>query len=154
MEAAIINPFLESTINLFQEMFQIPVKPGQTFLMDNFVGHRWEISGLLGITGDSRGVIAIRFHKKLVDKLLVQSNIAVANEEEREAVADAMVGEFVNIISGNSLSKLEGKHLEISPPITILGENHRIAWPKIAPVICIPFHSLAGDFEVDVCFAT
>ena len=120
--------------------------------MDNMLGHRWEISGLIAITGDTRGVVAIRLHHRLVDKLLEKSGVTVTEDDERSEIINGMVGELINIVSGNAISEIEGYQLDISVPVIVQGENHTIGWPKIAPVISIPFRTVAGDFEVSVCF--
>nr|MCR4953045.1 chemotaxis protein CheX [Treponema sp.] len=70
MEAKIINAFLTEGINAFQSMFGIKPESKEPHLLDIHAGHPWEISGLLGITGDFRGVVAFRLHKTLAGKML------------------------------------------------------------------------------------
>lgn len=152
MDANIINPFLAATMNLFKEMFGIEATAGKPFIMDNFLSHKWEITGVLGLTGQAKGVVAIRLHSLFVNRLLEKSGVTFETEAEREELIDAMVGELVNIVSGNAIGQLIGYDLDISVPLTIQGANHRIAWPKIAPVMCVPFRTPSGDFEIDVCF--
>lgn len=152
MDAKIINPFLSATLNLFQTMFGIEATAGKPFVMDHFLSHKWEITGVLGITGQAKGIVAIRLHSLFVNKLLEKSGVCYETKKEREELIDAMVGELVNIISGNAIGVLSDYDLDISVPLTIQGINHRIAWPKIAPVICVPFRTPVGEFEMDVCF--
>jgi chemotaxis protein CheX len=153
MDANIINPFLEATVNMFKQMFDLEAIHGKPFVLDNLVGHRWEISGTLGLTGDAKGVVVIRMHHLLTTRLLEKSGISVNDEEERREILNGMVGELVNVISGNAIGMIEGKNLDISPPMVIQGENHRISWPRIAPVVCVPFRTASGDFEVAVCMS-
>jgi chemotaxis protein CheX len=152
MNVKIINPFLAATTNMLKQMFSLDASPGAPYIMDNMIGHRWEISGLIAITGDTRGVVAIRLHHVLVDKLLEKSGVQVTNEDERSEVINGLVGELINIVSGNAIGEINGYSLDISVPMIVQGDNHSIAWPKIAPVVCIPFRTKAGDFEVAVCF--
>jgi len=133
-------------------MFGLESEVGAPYVLDNLLGHRWEISGLIAITGDTRGIVAIRLHSILVNKLLEKSGVTSANEEERLETINSLIGELVNIISGNAIGNIEGYNLDISVPVIVQGENHRIAWPKIAPVVCVPFRTKAGDFEIAVCF--
>lgn len=151
MNAAIINPFLSSTLDLFKEMFAIEASAAAPYILNEQQNHRWEISGILGITGDCQGILAFRLPRMLADKLLEKSGVKTATEAERKETVNGMVGELTNIISGNASSKFDNITIDISPPVVILGENHQIAWPKIAPVIAIPFTSTHGPFEVDVC---
>jgi len=152
MDANIINPFLSATMNLFSSMFGVDATAGKPFVMDNFLSHKWEITGVLGITGIAKGVVAIRMHSLLVNKLLAKSGVTYENEAEKADLIDAMVGELVNIVAGNAIGELSDYDLDISVPLTIQGANHRISWPKIAPVMCVPFRTPMGEFEIDVCF--
>lgn len=152
MNVNIINPFLVATSGMLQSMFGLSCDVGTPYVLDNLLSHRWEISGLIAITGDTRGIIALRLHSVLVNKLLVKSGVEVENEAEREDTINGMIGELVNIVSGNAIGNIEGYNLDISVPVIVQGENHRIAWPKIAPVVCVPFRTSAGDFEIAVCF--
>ena len=74
------------------------------------------------------------------------------SEDERNDVAIGLVSEFTNVISGHAVTALKDYFLDLSPPYTIIGQNHVIAWPKNYPVISIPFTTPYGPFEVDVCF--
>lgn len=152
MNAKIINPFLDSTVGMLKNMFGLSAEAGSPYVLDNLLSHRWEISGLIALTGDTRGVIAIRLHAVLVNKLLEKSGVETGDENERLETINAMVGELVNIVGGNAIGTIEGYNLDISVPVVVQGENHRIAWPKIAPVVCVPFRTSAGDFEIAVCF--
>ncbi len=151
MDVAIINPFLSASLDLFKSMFGIEATPGAAYLLNDQVGHRWEISGVLGITGDYHGIVAFRLPRMLADKLLEKSGVTTANETERADTVNGMIGELTNIISGNASNQFADHSIDISPPVVVLGNNHQISWPKIAPVIGIPFSTPFGPFEVDIC---
>lgn len=152
MDSKIVNPFLKATADMFTNMFQLNATANQPYIMTNFVGHRWEVSGVLGITGDAKGVVAVRFHWRLVNAMLDKSGV-VYSENDRDDMVNSIIGEVVNIASGNAIANIDHYNLDISPPITIQGDNHNISWPRNLPVICIPFRTHEGDFEVDLCFA-
>jgi Predicted inhibitor of MCP methylation, homolog of CheC len=152
MDVTIINPFLSATVNLFENMFGIQAQAGTPYLLGNEQKHRWEISGILGITGDYQGIISFRLPRVLADRMLEKSGIVTADEEERQETVYGMIGEMTNIIAGNASSTIDQVSIDISPPVVVLGENHHIAWPKTMPVIGIPFSSPNGPFEVDICF--
>jgi chemotaxis protein CheX len=152
MDVSIINPFLSSAINLYSNMFGIDVQPGTPYLLGDEIKHRWEISGILGLTGDYQGLVGFRLPRLLADKMLEKSGIKTKSEEERQETVYGMIGELTNIISGNAASAIDHASIDISPPVVIFGENHHIAWPKTIPVVAIPFTSANGPFEVDVCF--
>lgn len=152
MDVKIINPFLSAGLNTFQEMFNIEATNKEPFILKVDVGHQWEISGILGITGDYSGVVAFRLHKVLSYKLLELSGMGDIPEKDRDEMAQQMVSEFVNIVAGNAVSVIKDYNLLVSPPVSITGRNHTIAWPKNYPVIGIPFTTPFGPYEVDVCF--
>ena len=151
MDVKVINAFLTAGINAFKFMFSIDCTNNEPFLMDIKIGHQWEISGILGITGDCKGVVVFRLHKNLAKKMLEMSGLQY-DEDDSEEMSRELVSEFTNIISGNAISAIKDKDLDISPPLTIAGPNHQISWPKTYPVIAIPFSTQYGPFEVDVCF--
>ncbi|THB67600.1 MAG: chemotaxis protein CheX [Spirochaetaceae bacterium] len=151
MQANIINPFLTASIDLFSQMFGVQAEPGSAYVIKDQIHHRWEISGVLGITGDHQGIVAFRLPRLLADKLLEKSGVKTANEKDRKDMVNGMVGELTNIIAGNASNKFEEHDLDISPPVVIIGEHHEIAWPKIGPVVGIPFNTSFGPFEINVC---
>jgi chemotaxis protein CheX len=153
MDVTIINPFLSAVMDLFVSMFNLSPQPGCPCLLDSKIVHRWEITGLLGVTGDFQGLVTIRLHKVLANKLLEKSGITVETEDERLETMHGMIGEMTNIVAGQAATRITHVSLEISPPAVIQGENHLISWPRGIPVICIPFSTKYGPFEVDVCFA-
>ena len=152
MNAKIINPFLSAGLSTFESMFSIAPENKEPYLLQVDMGHPWEISGLLGVTGDYNGIVAFRLHKILSLKMLELSGMSVANKDEQEEMATGLVSEFTNIIAGNAVSMIPDVNLKVSPPVTVSGRNHVISWPRNYPVIAIPFVTKHGPFEVDVCF--
>ena len=152
MDVKIINPFLVSCENAFKNMFDMPPQHKDPYLLDPNAGPAWEISGLLGITGDYNGVVAFRLHKILADKMLERSGIEIVMESEREELAKQLVSEFTNIIAGNAASEIKNKDIKVSPPVVVAGKDHTLSWPKSYPIVGIPFTTQYGPFEVDVCF--
>ncbi|MBQ0166545.1 MAG: chemotaxis protein CheX [Treponema sp.] len=151
MDVKIINEFLTAGMNAFQTMFGIEATNKEPYILKGVQGHPWEVSGILGVTGDCSGVVAFRLHRILSLKMLELAGMACKPEEQDE-MAKGLVSEFTNIISGNAVSALTHVNLDISPPVTISGKDHVISWPTGFPVIAIPFSTKYGPFEVDVCF--
>lgn len=151
MDVKIINPFLSAGLYTFEQMFGIKPEHKDPFVLEINAGHQWEVSGLLGVTGDYNGVVAFRLHKILAYKLLDMSGISVRPEEKND-MAQQLVSEFTNIVAGSAVSAIKDMDLDISPPVTIAGQNHTIQWPRSYPVVGIPFVTPYGPYEVDVCF--
>ena len=152
MDVQIINPFLSAAMNLFASMFDLEAQANPPFLLEGENKHRWEMSGILGMTGDYHGVVAFRLPRILADKMLQKTGIQTKTEDERLETLYGMIGEITNIIAGNAATGIVHASIDISPPVVILGENHEIAWPKSLPVGGMPFMTTAGPFEVDGCF--
>lgn len=150
MKAVHINPFLNATLNLFQNMMGNRPNVGSTAIVKNICTHRWDVSGIIGITGAAEGVIAIRLTQNMVERLLKRSGIECKNEDELAETTSSMVGEMANIIAGNALGEVSRHDLDITVPIVIQGQNHNISWPSQNPILAIPFISSQGPFEVNV----
>ncbi len=151
MDAKIINIFLTEGMKTFAEMFKIKAEAKEPHILDIHAGHQWEISGLLGVTGDYKGVVSFRLHKTLARKMLLLSGVH-CEEKEMEDTEIGLVSEFTNIIAGHAVSAVTDHSIDISPPFCVSGHNHVISWPRNIPVIGIPFVTPYGPFEVDVCF--
>lgn len=152
MDVKIINPFLTAGLKAFENMFSIVPENKEPYIMKVSSGHPWEISGIIGLTGDYNGVVAFRLHKVLADKMLELSGVVVEKPEEKDELATGLVSEFTNIIAGNAASAVRNANIGVSPPVVVSGHNHTISWPHNYPVIAIPFVTQHGPFEVDVCF--
>ena len=150
MQARYINPFLNATINLFRMTFAVDAKPGEPYLLENLLKHRWEISGVMAMHGSAIGVVAIRLTNTVSNKLLERSGLTYADEDERSALVKEMVGEMVNIIAGNASTTLEQYEIDISVPFVVQGAHHVVTWPQRSPIISIPFSTPYGPFEVNV----
>ncbi|MBN2626296.1 MAG: chemotaxis protein CheX [Spirochaetales bacterium] len=152
MKAAHINPFLDSTINLFNNMLGQEPRVGQKVLLKSLHTHRWDISGVIGITGSAEGVVALRLTRRMVEALLERSGLSPegGQEEESREIISSMVGEMTNVIAGNALGSIKQFEMDITVPFVVQGQDHSISWPRNNPVIAIPFSSALGHFEVDV----
>ncbi|MCP4156952.1 MAG: chemotaxis protein CheX [bacterium] len=141
MDVSVVNPFLKAAMNMFNEMFGITLTFGKPFIVTPFGNHRWEISGVIGIVGDSEGVLVLRVTKVFAQKLLEKSGLIIEEDSERAQVLYEMISEFVNIISGNALAEMGDRNVGITPPIAIHGLNHTIACPIKTPLIGVHFFS-------------
>jgi chemotaxis protein CheX len=150
MKAIHINPFLNATLNLFEHMLNSKPNVGNKALITNIYSHRWDVSGVIGVTGAAEGVIALRMTQNLVERLMIKTGIECKDEEELKQVTTSMVGEMANVIAGNALGEINQYNLNITVPIVVQGQNHSISWPAKNPIIAIPFMCTQGTFEVNV----
>lgn len=154
MDVSVVNPFLNASIQLFKNMFGITPTYGKPYVVEPAPSHRWEISGVIGITGDHEGVIVFRITRVLAKKLLEMSGVEVTDPTETPQVIREMVGELTNIISGNALPDCSDKNIDITPPAVVQGKDHNISWRCSCPIIGVPFNTKYGPFEVHICLSS
>ena len=147
MKTQFINPFLESSTNLFREYLGIKVTNQPPRLLQDPYDLQ-EVSGIIGLAGDTSGAVVLSFSREtamgIVGRFAGRTFTALSNE-----VLDG-VGELVNIIAGNAKKDLASYRIAISIPGVIVGDSYRIRWPEGIPVIAIPFESDLGAFSVNV----
>ena len=57
MNVEYINPFLDATINMFDKTFGIVPEAGKPFIVEKSAAHRWDVSGVMVLTGKVLGVV-------------------------------------------------------------------------------------------------
>jgi chemotaxis protein CheX len=142
-----IQPFIKVSEKVFHDFCQTEVKAGRVFFVskDEYESN-WDISGIIGLSGEATGAVAISLKDTTAFKIT-----ATLTGEEHDAfdadVTDA-VGEIVNIIAGNVKQNFEEElKIKISLPTIVKGKAHTIVWPsEKTRIICIPF-SIFRDQE-------
>jgi len=142
-----IQPFVDGCSEVFRDLCNTEIKSGRAYFVskDEFETI-WDISGIIGLSGDASGAVAI----SLKENTAYELTKLLTGEEHTSIdkyVTDAM-GEIINIIAGNVKNVFEKKHrIKITMPSIIKGKAHSIVWPsEKARIICIPF-IIFGDQE-------
>ncbi len=136
VKAQYINPFLESTSNIFG-MFQMSIKKGSPSLRESpFSGK--EILTMVGVTGVIRGQIYMGMSMACALKIasVMMGGAAVT---EFDSMAQSAVSELSNMICGNALTLFStaGILLDITPPTLIVGHKIEVAAVKMN-VLSVP----------------
>ncbi|MBI4666081.1 MAG: chemotaxis protein CheX [Nitrospinae bacterium] len=151
MKSEYINPFLQATLNVLSTMANIQADPGKPYLKTDkkSVG---DISGVIGLTGASRGAIVISFTTDAVCKV-VGSMLGETYTDLSPDVRDA-VGELTNMISGDARRRLAelGIVFEAGIPTIVAGKGHEIESITKGPVVAIPFTVDGHMFVVEASF--
>jgi chemotaxis protein CheX len=151
MDVAYVNPFIVSTVETFKTMLNLEVKQGAVQLKDENK-FSYDVSGIIGLSGEAQGSICMSFPKllalKLVSKLL-GTDIKIIGPE----IADG-IGEIANIIAGNAKQHLSQYSLSISLPKVVVGAGHYVVSQKGIPTIVVPFISSMGNFAMEVSLKT
>jgi chemotaxis protein CheX len=137
-------------LNVFQDFLGYTITPERSFFINKDAVHDWDISGIIGLTGEARGAVVISMQTalalKITDILTGRQHTSMDDE-----TVDA-IGEIVNIIAGNAKRELEESfRLIISLPTIVKGKNHTIQWPvSQVRIIGIPFTILNDTFDLSV----
>jgi len=133
-----IKPFVDVCLSVFPDFIGSPVTVGRPFFIDKTDPHDWDISAIIGLTGEAKGAVVISMKEKLASQLTSILTGAEHNSLDEEVI-DA-IGEIINIIAGNAKRGLEESfRLVISLPTIVKGKGHSIQWPNDqARIICIP----------------
>jgi chemotaxis protein CheX len=153
MDVKFINPFLQGTMEVLKKMTFTEPRPGKVYLKEDNLASG-DVSGIIGITGDAVGSLAISFSEScichVVNRMLGESYTA-ANQEVFDAV-----GEITNMISGVARTYMEKDGMKVfaAIPSVVFGKDHTINHILDTPSIVIPFSTDGGEFVVDVCIRT
>lgn len=151
MDAKVVNPFIEATVNVLGTMASTKAEAGKPYLKEDRIA-KGDVSGIIGLTGEAKGTISVSFSEKSI--LAIVSNMFGEEMKElNEEIKDA-VGEIANMISGQARQKLEeqGKSFKAAIPMVIMGKNHTITHITKHPIIAIPFNTDNGGFTIELCF--
>jgi len=151
MDVSYINPFISATMDCFKKMVFVDVTPKNPSLK-NEPYPTYDISGVIGLSGDAQGSISLSFPQDVAIKVISSMLSAQINDKSPELVDG--IGEIANIVAGNAKRGLSKFNLSISLPNVILGKNHAIGSQTGTPTIIVPFSSSLGFFSMEVTLKT
>ncbi|HOE09102.1 MAG TPA: chemotaxis protein CheX, partial [Treponemataceae bacterium] len=64
-----IQPFIDVCINVFKDFIGADLVAERPYFMDKKDAHDWDISAVIGLTGEARGAVVISMKKILALKL-------------------------------------------------------------------------------------
>ncbi len=146
-----MNSFVEAAINILETMASTSVKAKKPYVKYD-VKAKGAISGIIDLSGDYNGTIAISFSEKLI-LAIVSAMFGEEMTELNDEIKDA-VGEITNMISGQVTTKLAelGKSLKAETSKVIMEKSHSIEHLTDRPVIAMPYKTENGEFTIEVCF--
>ena len=145
----ISDNIVETTKEIFSSMVMMDISVSGPNTSES-VPLQESISGVIGLAGTHKGVLAIHIPIK-VALAITGSFLGMDVEELNEDVEDA-VGELANMIGGNVKSILSerGRDIELSLPSTITGQQYDFQPTKEADRLIIPFKCDVGEFTIDL----
>ncbi len=151
MDVTYINPFIRATVETFKTMLNLDLATGTPMLKKD-ARHSYDISGVIGLSGEAQGIISISFPKVMALKIvstLLGEEIKIVGSELTDGI-----GELANIIAGNTKQYLTQFKLSISLPNVVVGSGHRIEVQTGVPTIIVPLKSSLGEFAMEVALKT
>jgi chemotaxis protein CheX len=136
-----IKPFVDVCEAVFRDFCSTEVKAGRVFFASKGEYSKdWDISGIIGFSGEASGAVAISLTDTTACKVTDILTDGVSHDKMDDDVIDA-VGEIINIIAGNVKKNFEEElRIKISLPSIVKGKDHTIVWPSDKTrIICIPF---------------
>jgi len=147
MQVKYINPFIQATVNLFENFLGVPVEPKKPYRKENPEVLQ-EISGIIGLAGETAGAVVLSLSRETAITAVSKMERKTYRALSREVIDG--VGEMVNIIAGNAKQGLLSFRIEISLPGVVTGNNYGIHWPEGIPIVAVPFGSEIGEFSIFV----
>jgi len=141
-----INPFILSTIKVFDTMVQCPLSRGEPYMKKgNQPEH--EITGIVGYSGRAEGCVVISLSLQLAlhaTAVMLEKEVSGLDQD----VIDA-AGELANMIAGQAKKHLEALELRVTLPTVVSGRSHRIGYPEGVTAMCIPFDGEWGKLLIE-----
>ncbi len=140
---------VDVTSEIFSSMVMMEVTSDAT-LLPTLGSLRSSITGMVGLAGTHKGVLAIHIPNQLA-LAITGSFLGMEVESVNEDVQDA-VGELANMLGGNIKGILSerGRDIALSLPSTISGEQYFFQALNDVDTLIIPFNAPAGTFHVEL----
>ena len=151
MDANLVNPFIEATLNILETTASTTAMAGKPYLKRDPMACG-EISGIIRLSGDHNASVSLSFSKEGI--LSIVSNMfGEPMNELNDDIKDA-VGEISNMISGQVTNAIaqSGKRYKVSLTSVLLENNHQVPHIGKYPAIALPFKTDHGEFTIEICF--
>lgn len=150
-EMIYLSPFIDNTINVLKRMASVEAKFREVYFSKDFRVFG-DISGIIGMSGNSEGTVATTFYWPLARKIIARMMQVEEDRINTDYIYDG-VGELINMISGSSKKKLAGTpyHFELSLPTVVVGSGHQLGHPEASSVAVLIFDVEKSAFALQVC---
>ncbi len=106
---------------------------GTPYLVENTVPSAKDFTGVIAISGRSKGIVYFTAPRELLERLL----LLMGESDTDDSFMIDLVGEVANTIAGNARSEF-GEEFEISVPIVLRGAPDEILLPRKDRSFVIP----------------
>lgn len=150
-EMAYLSPFIENTIMVLQTMAGTHASFREVYF-NNDLRIFGDISGIIGVSGNSEGTVAITLYWDLARKIIARMMKVKPEQINAEYIHDG-VGELINMISGSTKKMFKGTpfHFNLSLPTVVAGSGHQLGHPEGSSIAVLIFEADESAFAVQVC---
>lgn len=150
-EMAYLDPFIENTVTVLNKMAFVDATFREVYFQDD-LRIFGDISGIIGLSGNSEGTVAITFYWDLARKIIANMMRVPEEKINAEYIHDG-AGELINMISGSTKKIFKGTpyHFDLSLPTVVVGSGHQLGHPDGASIAVIIFDVGKTSFVLQVC---
>lgn len=143
-----IDPFVEATHNVLEDVLKTPVHKGKLSLSGKPVTSKGLLV-VMGLTGDVDGQVLFDMEPETAVKIA-----CIMNEKKFDSIQPMVVdsiAELVNIIIGKALTILNDKgfNFRLTPPMVFTGNATMSSGVRIETLVA-PFATDCGEFVINV----
>jgi chemotaxis protein CheX len=146
MSEQTLQVFIDGAVRFFEHTNDKEVKVGTPYLVENITPAAYDVTGIIGISGPSRGCVYFTAPRILLKHLL----LSIGETDTRSENLFDLVGEVANTISGNARS-IFGHEFMISVPVMLEGAPSNIHLPENSRSYVIPIYWKAYHAAVVIC---
>lgn len=146
MSETTLQVFIDGVVRYFEHTSDREVKVGTPYLVSNREPVSMDYTGIIGISGPTRGCIYFTAPSILLKHLL----LSIGETETGTSYMMDLVGEVANTISGNARKEL-GKDFMISVPQVIEGRPSAVHLPHKKRSYVIPINWKSYTAAVAIC---
>lgn len=146
MSEQTLQVFIDGAVRFFEHTNDKEVKVGTPYLVENINPAAYDVTGIIGISGPSRGCVYFTAPRILLKHLL----LSIGETDTRSENLFDLVGEVANTISGNARS-IFGHEFMISVPVMLEGAPGNIHLPEHSRSYVIPIYWKAYHAAVVIC---
>lgn len=151
MDVRLMNAFIASTCQLMELVVDVDHFQKKSLRVDGQMKTLYDISALIGLTGDYTGSLVLSFPEDLACRVL--SNVTGEAVTTFDADTCDTMGDLLNIIVAHTIERLAetgNNTIRRSVPNTVVGRGHHIWRPHDSPCISVVFATNVGEFSVQI----
>jgi chemotaxis protein CheX len=150
-EMEYLTPFIDNTVKVLKTMASVEPTFREVWFSKEFKIFG-DISGIIGLSGNSEGTVAVTFYWPLARKIIAQMMKVEEDMVNAEYIHDG-VGEIINMISGATKKNFSGTpyYFELSIPTVVVGSGHQLGHPEASSIAVLIFDVEETAFALQVC---